>query len=385
MLTNSKELTSVLVFVVAVCCLVSSSTSLASARNKERDQVRKKARKEKLKERREVLAESSEDDEATEFKKSPIFEERPAEVLAAVKRTYDALKDRDAKSGKVWNFHGGNGIPYQHFDLKPEQMIEWTIQQVGKKKNIRILDFGAGNFADLLATANLISEKFKHSGKMFHLYGVTGEYQLNDSERNDLVDSYLKKGIDLHLIQQAPIERISEILPRNRFDVIFTEKTMTHLVDPVGTLKELHSLLVPGSGILVTDQFAIPIEGYSSDESFVRLLETSNMEYLADHRNDHLLFRFTILKRKDAEPLRIALSYAGVKPVEKSGWHFSEEATQYRLVVSELPNYGKDIPSHRIKGCFSLSVFKGSERLLGPIKKYIEENIDQRLAEFGED
>ncbi len=158
------------------------------------------------------------------------------------------------------------------------------------------------------------NEHCKKSGKHFHIFSLTGGKEcVNGVQENGCVTHYQ--------FNQFKIENIDEELAKLGFnlkgkvDLIISDWTLRHLVDPFGTLKRMYSLLTPKQGMLLSNGFLFKF--YDSDK--IEAFPYKNENILA-HTSAIPLFRHYdsgrdagqfLLVRTDENELIIPLEYDG--------------------------------------------------------------------------
>lgn len=160
----------------------------------------------------------------------------------------------------------------------------------------------------------LQSEACKKSGKKFHIFSVTGGEECNEMVQEN-------GHVTLYQFNQFKIETIDEEFSKRGFnfagkvDLIVSNWTLRHLVDPFGTLKRMYSLLTPAQGILMSNGFLFKFNNSDEVQGFPR-----GNENILTHTNATPLFRswnigrdadqFLLIRDND-NALDLPLEYTG--------------------------------------------------------------------------
>ena len=116
----------------------------------------------------------------------------------------------------------------------------------------------------------------------------------------------------------------------NAIDLLVTRMTLPHLVDPVGTFKQLHDDLRPGTGLLCGDSFQIMCKKYPANSYLEHNFYETHIEahfpimlsFLRDTKAPFLCHIdgrtplspiVFVLKRKDASPCALPLAYDDIE------------------------------------------------------------------------
>lgn len=235
---------------------------------------------------------------------------RPLAVQAATFRAFEANKNTG--SGK-WLY---NGRRFYDFEFNILKFINHLAQN-SAEEHLFIADLGCGNasWAIELRKDILKSKVCQNSGKIFHLYSITGGQECNETVEKTGNVIYCQ-------LPQLPIENIDkELLKRGhllkgKVHLMVSSKTLQHLVDPLGTLIRMHDLLSP-QGILLTTGFPIKLSDANEVQNFPR----HNANILANNNKTTAIFMISndpkdmgqlLLRREGNDgPLATTVEYAG--------------------------------------------------------------------------
>lgn len=233
--------------------------------------------------------------------------ERPKDIQAKVDQVFNSMQKM---KNVYWGLKNGKYDGYTLMGIDEQTLLKEVINN-SKNEDIYILDAGAaaGGWGDY------ISDRALEIGtsKRIHIYSVTGGNELQEG-------IIIKKNITLHQFSNFKLENISEEFKRlninldNKFDLIVSNWTLKHLVDPVGTLLQLYTLLSPEKGKLLANGFNIGIEGESNIENkyinknWERLLAAGSAKVVFKLDNFNLLSDFYLIKDSKAK-LQIPFKY----------------------------------------------------------------------------
>lgn len=244
-----------------------------------------------------------------------VLGDRPKAVQAAVDKAFENISE----DTNTWGLHRGN-FSYSLFFLDDAKMLENLACL--DKKDIYIADVGCANGAwGRKAMMQLLdSQVCKNSKKHFTILSLTGG-------RECKAEIIKENFVTLHQINQFKIENIDdELLSRGfdlkgKIDFMVSNWTLRHLVDPLGTLKLMYSLLSIQKGILLSNGFLYKLDNYKDIITFpydtAHILSCSkaiSLFRIFDLYRD--CGHFLLMRTNDSE-LEIPLKYTG--KVEDSG------------------------------------------------------------------
>lgn len=251
---------------------------------------------------------------------------RPEHVQTTCDEAFENIKKET-----VWGLYNGSNY-YTTLELDEDKLLEQLAQKSSKEKDIYIIDAGCarGEWGKN-ALEILQHEKYKKSGKQFHIFSVTGGI-----ECPELVE---RKGhVTLYQFNQFKIENIDEEFAKRGFDLknkvslIYSLWTLRHLVDPFGTVKRMYSLLTPERGKLMANGFLFKFNKTDKIQAF----PDGNENILIDSNATCLFREFTagrdvghfLLEKNDKNDLTIPLGYDG--NTHTASWRSQNES---RLVT----------------------------------------------------
>lgn len=182
-----------------------------------------------------------------------------------------------------WGVYNGTSQSYVPGGVLEASLLCDMIRTHKERTTFWAMDVGAGNFgwlkgmlrggykSDPNLTKLLSSQEMAARAPMtVHLVGVRGEKQLEEEctevavgphkvvlhqyggvEVENIVDALTKKGLDMSKVE---------------FDLIVTFFSLTHLVDPFGTVTELHGVTRKG-GFFFFDSFGFQVNNESAEKA----------------------------------------------------------------------------------------------------------------------
>jgi hypothetical protein len=266
--------------------------------------------------------------------RSATLGERPPHVQAAVDKAFEANKDA---TWADWLCCGSDY--YELVGLNDDNLLKNLALDNRQKKDIYIIDLGGGKGDwGRHAMDVLQSEAHKKSGKRFHIFSVTGGKECDEAAQ--------KKGnVTLYQFNQFKIENLDEEFSKRGFnlkdnvDLIVSNWTLRHLVDPFGTLKRMYGLLTPIKGKLMSNGFLFMFNDSPDLKTFPlnneNILAQSNATVLfRDYRKQRDTGQF-LLVRGDKNELRIPLEYTD--KVQSITGYLNQNASNVVTVFSKLP------------------------------------------------
>lgn len=235
---------------------------------------------------------------------------RPEHIQAACDGAFESIKDERG----CW-LYNGSSYYYTSLELDEKKLFEKLAQKNSKEKDIYIIDAGCAQGRWGKNTLEILQhEKYKKSGKQFHIFSVTGGI-----ECPELIER--KGNVILYQFNQFKIENIDEELAKRGFDLknrvslIYSLWTLRHLVDPFGTVKRMYSLLTPEQGKLMANGFLFKFNETDKIQAF----PDGNENILIDSNATCLFRKFTagrdvghfLLEKNDKNDLNIPLGYDG--------------------------------------------------------------------------
>lgn len=264
---------------------------------------------------------------------------RPLEIQAAIDIAFEQNKEADERS---WRDNGDS--TYELLGIDDDLMLEYLASKNPEKEDIYIIDVGCaqGNWGHN-ALQILQNEACKKSGKRFHIFSVTGGkecqemikqkdhvtlYQLNYFKIENIDEEFLKRGFDL----------------KEKVDLIVSNWTLRHLVDPFGTLKRMYGLLTPTQGMVLSNGFLFKFDNSDEIQAF-----PEDSYNIFTHANATPLFRNYsagrdagqfLLMRNNKNELEIPLEYT--ENVHYIGPRYqcaSEHVTVFKIGSFIKPNF----------------------------------------------
>lgn len=263
-----------------------------------------------------------------------ILGNRPSKVQAAVDKAFE--QNRNATKGD-WFYNGSSY--YGLLNINEDLMLEHLASENSEKKDIYIIDVGCaqGDWGIQSMRTILQHEASKKSGKRFHIFSVTGGQECDEmTKQEDHVTLYQLNLFKIENIDEELLKRGFDI--KEKVDLIVSNWTLRHLVDPLGALKRMYSLLAPNKGMLFSNGFLFMFNDSDEVKSFP--LDSPN---ILTNANTTLLFRqFTtgrdadqfLLLRNNQNELQIPLAYTG--NIHDIGSHY-QNASEIVTVFEKRP------------------------------------------------
>jgi hypothetical protein len=239
---------------------------------------------------------------------------RPESVKKLITQTFEEIT-RDTES--KWFFNGGKTYAICGIDEFP--LIRDIIKNAPYKKDFYIMDVGAGNFQFSKEMSRLINKdvanKNIRNDIKVHIIGLRGELNLEK-------EVYEEGVCQVYNFGAFPIENLREALAERglkdiKLDFAISQWALRHLVDPVGTVVQLHELLStgPNTGYFLFDGFFYNIVGREHSETFGynnnninRLLHSMDEPFLAcGYQSTYSLNHF--IMKKTQEVTQVPLGY----------------------------------------------------------------------------
>lgn len=191
------------------------------------------------------------------FKKDPIeeksvkpamgFSKRPEAVQKRIDQVFDTLVKKGVDTN--FRFTGDSGC-YHLLGFDECEVIDQRIKKApANKKDLYFIDFGAGHFTWVDEVCRFLNKKYRGEDRRFHVIGVTGEGKpVNQKEQHKNVFTYKITGFKLENLLEAFSQFGFKLNDSVEFGVF--SYTLSHLVDPLGTLEQAYQLLAPENGLI---------------------------------------------------------------------------------------------------------------------------------------
>jgi 2-polyprenyl-3-methyl-5-hydroxy-6-metoxy-1,4-benzoquinol methylase len=278
-----------------------------------------------------------------------VFADRPNEVQKEVDLAFKELNSSPA----WWCYNGQES--YQLVAINDAKMIRHIASRTDGKKDVYLLDVGCGKCRWGNQAAKLISSEFSQSSKHFHIISLTGE---KESEAGIETQG----NVTHYKFNQFKIENIEELLKEknlnltNQVDLIVSNWTLRHLVDPIGTLKQLYNLLTPKNGYLLSSDLLFSAIGSNSTlldgEVLCKVFSQQNsmkMLFSRTSRDDSKKYEFLLLRDNEA-PFDLPLKYTG---------KFASGGTRYDRISDQFCTYQLTSPIDDIDLSFEKDRYYG--------------------------
>lgn len=294
---------------------------------------------------------------STESNTKVTLGERPKAVQKAIKKAFENVsirrEERVQEEGapQRWGLGSGTTGFYYIMNIDDYEIIKDILTR--PKDNIYLMDVGAGEGMWGRLVMKIIKKEFSGSKKHFHIISVTGGTDLSTKVSHD-------GNTTLYEFGKFKIEDIKSELEKhdldltNKIDLIVSNLTLQHLVDPVGTLKQFYSLLTPDNGMLLSSGFTFILnEEGEANSHYALWKEEPSFSYLVFLRQAGHFYDFLLIKKRDRlfDPL---LEYTG--KTDKVDSIDSAAARDWRIGVAfykspvEIDRFGEFVKEKEEKG-----------------------------------
>lgn len=269
---------------------------------------------------------------------SPLFAsefKRPATIQQQCDDAFEIVKSMPSD---IWANNGSKPY-YNLMGIKDEKLIQYVLQENQDEQDIYIVDVGCAGGMWGKHAFNTLKGKVKDADKHIYIFSLTGATECRE-------EIFVGENITLYQFNHFKIENIDEELALRGFDLtnkvnlIISSSTLCHLVDPLGTLIRMYSLLSPLKGLLITDNFYVGSDSnniwpfYAYFDYFIKsnAISLFSRDY---PNNNHLL-----LMRADSKNLTLPLEYSQrIIPYLKRYDCGSQKVT----VFKDLPTHCQDV------------------------------------------
>lgn len=283
---------------------------------------------------------------------------RPSIVQQEVDAAYERIEREEYNSWKTrtdgvpsrgWAFNGDGFYNLMGFDER--KLIHDIALSKPSKKDIYLVDLGAasGGWGD--QAERYINSELTDSDQHFHIFSITGFEELKQEQVTvGKVTHYRINRFKIeNLLSELKKRKLTDLV--GKVDLLVSNWTLRHLVDPFGTLEQMYSLLTPAAGILMSNGFHFVLRDTSgqadlderrdekirSMRGFWQVFNHSSAEYVFkrwEYEGD--LDQFMLVKR-NTKPLSLPLTYVGNVGVSQGRpkWIASERVCYYQM-TSEL-------------------------------------------------
>ena len=257
--------------------------------------------------------------------------QRPTAVQEEISDSFEGLIHQKVCQWGLFNGSDGyNLCGVDEYALMKRIILEAPKEQ----KEFYALDIGAGNFqwgkglAEYLNRQPDLPKDIK-----VHIIGIRGERNLE--EREIQLDRYTLYNLGAFKIEELFEEfRKQGFELENKLDLVVSRWTFRHLVDPLGTFVQTYNLLRPGTGFLLLDGFFFLHEEDKDPEAgnknMLQLFLDTKAPFLTQHWNDTRSLNRFLLKRPDAAPCSLPMSYIGLERVPEGYQIGSGYITRFR-------------------------------------------------------
>lgn len=158
------------------------------------------------------------------------------------------------------------------FLVSENYLLQYLINNHQNQKEFYILDVGAGNFQFGRNQAQFINNQINKGilskDIIVNLISIRGEANSEEPYRNDGYCNLWELGNfkienlaeEFEVKNQIFDKKLGDL--NEKFDLIVSNYTMRHLVDPLGTFLQMHNVTKEG-GLILTDTFKFEIKDYN--------------------------------------------------------------------------------------------------------------------------
>jgi len=257
---------------------------------------------------------------------------RPPEIQAAVDKAFKRIM----RTGQQEWLYNGDFSGYGLLNLDDDQMLRNLAFENPEKKDIYIIDVGCstGGWGKYALEILFKDEACEKSGKHYHIFSITGGKECAETVLH-------RDHVTLYQFNQFKIENIDEELSKrgfnlkNNVDLIVSQWTLRHLVDPFGTLKRMYGLLTPAQGKLLSNGFWFMFNDsdrlVAFPQYYPNILSHTNT-ILFNHNDNGRDIDHFLLVRNDEKDLRIPLIYTNKTQYVKGD---SDQIASHRVSIYE--------------------------------------------------
>ena len=252
------------------------------------------------------------------------YQHRPQYVQDTIE---DCFRGLESFTQSSWNIYNGRET-YDHLNISQRKLAKKIVEDAHKegRKDVYILDSGAGNFQSCDAFAKYINEhrSVLPEDMTVHIIGTRGErYEGKEVEQIGLCKIYKFGLFKIEDHQNEFCKRGLEI--EGQIDLTISNWAIRHYADPLGTWLRFFNTTRPKTGLMIMDWCYYLYETEPCQNKLEAF--TASRDHLLDllmHINAPFLFqacgdgweretdRFAV-RRKDDKPLELPLAYAGIK------------------------------------------------------------------------
>jgi Ankyrin repeats (3 copies) len=240
--------------------------------------------------------------------------QRPTEAQEKISSSFESLM---RQTHSQWGcFNGSKG--YYLCGVDEYALMKRIILDAPKeKKEFYALDIGAGNFQWGEGLAEYLNQQIDLPKDIkVHIIGIRGES--NFGEREIQLDRCTLHNLGAFKVEELFQEfRKQRLELENKIDLAVSSWTFRHLVDPVGTFAQIYNLLCPRTGFLLLDGFFFLLEKDKclqvAKKNMLQLFLDTKAPFIQYWINSQVNLNGYLLKRPDAEPCSLPMSYMGVE------------------------------------------------------------------------
>ena len=296
--------------------------------------------------------------------------ERPDEIKHYITEVFNEISKEQESNWKAYN----GATRYHICQIDEYHLIKKIIQQApSDQKEFNFLDIGAGNFDWNNGLAKFINAQEDIASDIkVNIIGVRGEKYLGDRVvKNGKATVYNLGAFKIEDIYQQFKEMGLDL--ENNVDLMITNWTFRHLVDPLGTFVQAYKLLKPMSGLFLFDGFAFLTEKAeltpdSIINNMLDMLFLSNERFINTNYPSGGTFDHFILQKSNADSCKLPYQYkklhSGIEGLQIA----SKSVTEFDLVEYPKTEMDDDLDS-----------LNESNTLLGSKKLYNWLEINQLI------
>lgn len=224
-----------------------------------------------------------------------------------------------------YNFYGRNDLDYgTDYFVYSHDLVKAILESAPKEqKDFYIVDIGAGYGGFNNGAAKTIKKMHLADDIHVHLIGLTAQDHVPYTKEVESLN------ITKYLFSNFNAENFSAKLSQlhdagvdiqNKIDLVVSNFTFTHIIDPIGTLIQVHDNLRENTGMILLDYFSINGQlesGETTSLAIHEMLAMTNAQFVTAKVpfGDYKL-RYVLIRRVGDTRLHIPFSYGPVKDFE---------------------------------------------------------------------
>lgn len=235
--------------------------------------------------------------------------DRPQDLQEKIIKIFSEIEQSECR----WSCNGEYGL-YKILNVD-EAILAINIIRHGYIKGQRVfnfLDIGSGMFKWVDVMAEQINKaKNLPQDIAIHIWGIRGE--IYDQPTTEIVEKCITHKLGSFCIENIHLR--PDILENGEFDLIVSDWTLRHLVDPVGTFCSIYNLLRPETGLFFFNGFfwhsisenTFITEEY--DENMIKLMLLAKLNFLMRPWSDGKDINQFVVQRSSDADIQLPIKY----------------------------------------------------------------------------